>query len=263
MPSGYAHHRFGTQVLAQLSADVRGPILRHRELFDMGLHGPDFLFFHHYIKQTPIYYLGSAYHKKSGREFFTDACARVAENPSEEACAYLYGLLGHYCLDSGCHPFVYEMTEGTGLGHSELETEFDRYLMALDGIQKPHEHNIFRRTRLSAEAYRVIARFYPELSPKDTATCIRNMIASRYLLTLPTALGHKAVELFTRVVEGNTGGQHMTMGPNTRCDHLDERLFSLYQQSVERFPGLLEQLQQHMVYKAPFGEDFKVNFNKG
>ena len=46
MPSSYAHYRFGTQIIPMMPADVRGPILRQRALFDMGLHGPDFLFYH-------------------------------------------------------------------------------------------------------------------------------------------------------------------------------------------------------------------------
>ena len=46
MPSSYAHYRFGTQVLDLMPADIREPILRNRALFDAGLQGPDFLFFH-------------------------------------------------------------------------------------------------------------------------------------------------------------------------------------------------------------------------
>ena len=59
MPSSYAHYRFGTQIIPMMPADVRGPILRQRALFDMGLHGPDFLFFHHFVKKTPLYRLGN------------------------------------------------------------------------------------------------------------------------------------------------------------------------------------------------------------
>ena len=81
MPSGYAHYRFGKLIIPQLPADIRGPILRHRALFDVGLHGPDFLFFHHFFKQTNLYQLGSMYHKQSGRDFFTAACAHVDHPP--------------------------------------------------------------------------------------------------------------------------------------------------------------------------------------
>ena len=102
MPAGYAHYRFGTQIFPRLPADVRTAVSRHRALFDVGLHGPDFLFFHSFFKKTALYRLGSAYHQKSGRDFFSAACAHVKAQASEAAASYLYGLLAHYCLDCGC-----------------------------------------------------------------------------------------------------------------------------------------------------------------
>jgi len=263
MPSGYAHHRFGTQIIPLMPADVRGPIVRHRVLFDMGLHGPDFLFFHHFVKKTPLFHLGSVYHEKSGRDFFEQCCAHVKQHPSEAAFAYLHGLLAHYCLDTQCHPFVYAMTDDTGVNHAELETEFDRYLMQLDGIKKPHEVSSIRHLKLSKNEFSVVAGFFPEISAKDAALCIRNMVLARQLLTLPTTAGHSAVVKFTQIAGGNTAGQVMTIGPNPKCDHLDGKLLALYEQALAKFPDLLEQLNHHMAYGEPLGEDFKANFNRG
>ena len=263
MPSGYAHYRFGKQVITQMPADIRGAVLRHRALFDIGLHGPDFLFFHHFLKKTPTYQLGSDYHQISGRAFFEKCCAHVKAHPDEAVSAYLYGVLAHYCLDSTCHPFVYEMTEDTGLGHSELETEFDRYLMTLDGIKKPHETNISRSLKLKEEEYAVVAGFYPEITVKEARHCIRNMRLSQQLLTIPTTLGHTVVVTFTWAAGGNTSGKVMTIGPDPRCDHLDNKLLELYNQALSRFPALLEQLHHHMDYGEPLGDDFKANFDRG
>ena len=263
MPSGYAHYRFGTQIIPLMPADVREPILRHRALFDMGLHGPDFLFFHHFFKKTPLYRLGSAYHEKSGQEFFTRCCAHWKQQSSEGALAYLYGLLAHYCLDTGCHPFVYAMTDDGSLGHSELETEFDRYLMTLDGIKKPHETNISRYLRLKQAEYQVVASFFPEISPKDAAACIRSMALSQKLLTIPTIFGHGLVVTFTWAAGGNTTGKVMTINADPRCAHLDGQLLELYNQALDHFPSLLEQMNHHLAYGAPLGDDFKANFDRG
>ena len=263
MPSGYAHYRFGKQVITQMPADIRGAVLRHRALFDIGLHGPDFLFFHHFLKKTPTYQLGSDYHQLSGRTFFEKSCAHVKAHPSEAVCAYLYGVLAHYCLDSTCHPFVFEMTDDTGLGHSELETEFDRYLMTLDGIKKPHETNISRHLRLKKKEYATVAGFFPEITPKDAQSCIRSMALSQKLLTLPTAAGHKAVELFTGFAGGNTGGKVMTVGPHPRWAKLNGKMLERYEQSRKRFPVLLAQLNRHMAKGEPFGSDFDANFDRG
>lgn len=263
MPSGYAHYRFGKQILPLMPADVRGPILRHRALFNTGLHGPDFLFFHSFFKKTPLYRLGSAYHQKSGAEFFSCSCAHLKQQPSEEGLAYLHGLLAHYCLDSRCHPFVYEMTDDTGVDHSELETEFDRFLLTLDGVKRPREVNISRSLRLKAEEAAIVAGFYPEITARDVAGCFRSMALSQQLLTVPTAVGYAAVTAFTKLAGGNTSGKAMTAGPNPKCGHLDHKLLELYEQALDKYPRLLEQLNRHMAYGAPFGDDFRANFDRG
>lgn len=263
MPSGYAHYRFGTEIIPRMPADVRGPVLRHRALFDIGLHGPDFLFFHHFLKKTPLYRLGSSYHEKSGQDFFTACCAHAKGHSSEASFAYLCGLLAHYCLDTACHPFVYAMTDDSDLSHSELETEFDRYLMHLDGVKKPHETNISRHLRLNRAEYDVVAGFFPEITVKDTVHCIRNMRLSQQLLTIPTRFGHGVVVTFTWAAGGNTSGKVMTIGPDPRCSHLDEELLALYQQALPKYTELLEQLNHHMAYGEPFGDDFKANFDRG
>lgn len=263
MPSSYAHHRFGEQIIPLMPADVREPVLRNRALFHMGLHGPDFLFFHHFLKKTPLFELGSVYHEQSGREFFVRACAHLREHPSEAAFAYLHGVLAHYCLDSHCHPFVYAMTDDTDLGHAELETEFDRHLLELDGCKKPHTTNISRHIKLNKAECAVAASFYPDVTVKDAAHCIRNMALAQQLLTLPTAVGHAAVVAFTKLAGGNTSGKVMTVGENPNCAHLNPKLLAFYSRAVENYPVYLEQLSAHMAYGEPFGDEFTPNFNRG
>ena len=50
MPSTYAHRRFGADVLQQLPAALQDQIGKNRALFDVGLHGPDLLFYYHAAK---------------------------------------------------------------------------------------------------------------------------------------------------------------------------------------------------------------------
>ena len=260
MPSSYAHHRFGTQVIPLIPADVRGPILRHRALFDMGLHGPDFLFFHSFFKKSPLFRLGADYHAMTGKDFFSRACAGLRQHPSEAAFAYLHGVLAHYCLDSVCHPVICEVTRDTELGHSELETEFDRYLLALDGCKKPREVNLGRYMKLKKDEYAVVASFYPDVDPKDVTQCIHNMALAQQLLTVPTPAGYAAVRLVTGFAGKNTTGKVMTVGPNPKCVHLDRKLLALYGQALSQFPALLEQLNAHMAYGEPLGDHFSADF---
>ena len=52
MPSTYAHRRFGADVLQQLPAALQDQIGKNRALFDVGLHGPDLLFYYHAAKSN-------------------------------------------------------------------------------------------------------------------------------------------------------------------------------------------------------------------
>ena len=89
------------------------------------------------------------------------------------------------------------------------------------------------------------------------------MALATRLLTIPTAPGHAAVVAFTKMAGPVPAGKVMTIGPNPRCDHLDHKLLALYEQALAKFPNYLEQLNQHMAYGEPFGDDFKANFNRG
>ena len=46
MPTTYTHYRFGKDVLDALPRRIRTAMETNRELFDIGLHGPDILFYY-------------------------------------------------------------------------------------------------------------------------------------------------------------------------------------------------------------------------
>ena len=45
MPAAYSHYRLGKKVISQLNYPLKKIILDNRDLFDLGLHGPDILFY--------------------------------------------------------------------------------------------------------------------------------------------------------------------------------------------------------------------------
>ena len=54
MPTTYTHYRFGKEVISALPRPLQGAIENHRELFDIGLHGPDILFYHKALIKYPV-----------------------------------------------------------------------------------------------------------------------------------------------------------------------------------------------------------------
>lgn len=47
MPTTYSHYRFGKEVYKKLTPAQKAIIDPYRGLFDLGLHGPDLLFYYH------------------------------------------------------------------------------------------------------------------------------------------------------------------------------------------------------------------------
>lgn len=72
MPSTYAHYRMGQEVLKQLSCPVREIIMENKELYDIGLHGPDILFYYHPLKVNRVNSIGYGLHEHSGKYFLRE-----------------------------------------------------------------------------------------------------------------------------------------------------------------------------------------------
>lgn len=257
MPSNYAHHRFGQQTFSLLPAQIQKTVRRFPQLYSLGLHGPDLLFYYSPFGETATGQLGKEYHQKSGLEYFTEVCRRYREEPSEGALSYLYGLLAHYCLDSRCHPFVHESTDHSPIGHTELEVEFDRYLMALDGIASPETEDFSPWFRLTRGECATVAGFYPPATAGQIYTAAWNLrCISKILAMKNRKLLGKGISLFSGKIR-----QQMIISPaNHKCIHLNKEFLSLYDQALEDFPGLLQQLQTHLEAETPLDEAFAPKF---
>lgn len=258
MPSTYAHARFGKEARVMLPEPLQRSIQRFPQLFDLGVQGPDFFFYYQPLFKTQLGALGTWYHELSGQEFFRRATEQYAAAPSEGAMVYLYGVLCHYALDSRSHGLVYQVTEQGCPGHTELEVELDRVLLARDGVAEPHRKNLCHHLRLTWGECATIAPFYPPVTAYAIRRSVRIMAAAGWLLS------RKNRELLQSLFRlgGQTPGQMvMYSRPNRRCAAYLPELERCYAQALERFPEMAQQLAQYMERGTPLGEDFRLNFN--
>jgi len=133
MPATYAHYIFGKKVYKQLPQNVQQMIKENKEAFWLGLHGPDLTFYYRPLSKNRVNQTGHQMHKELASEIFEFGREQYQERPSYVLLSYLCGFLCHFVLDSECHPYISRYMEEHGLGHTEIETEFDRYLMVKDG----------------------------------------------------------------------------------------------------------------------------------
>lgn len=254
MPASYAHYRFGKLCVPELPANVRQPIQRFRQLYNMGLQGPDIFFYNKLFGSNAVTQLSGRFHAQSGQEFFTNACAQAS---TEADLAYLYGLLGHYCLDSTAHPYVQKHVESGEAKHMEMEAEFDRMLLELDGLVPPHMQDLSRHLTLTRGECVTVAAFFPSVTPADVSRSIRNMsLASRSL-----SGGHRrGAEAILRLTGGKLLDTRIPEAPSERCAQTNKGLLVMFDRAVKRYPGLMEQLTAYMTYGEPLGEDFAADF---
>lgn len=254
MPANYAHYRFGKQLIPTLPADARQCIQRFRRLFDVGLHGPDIFFYYNPFLKTATGALGSTYHMQTGQELFPKACAAAG---SEAARAYLYGLLGHYCLDALCHPYIQQLVDIGEARHSPLEAEFDRYLMVKDGIPSPHTYELSNRLKLTRGECMTVSAFYPPATGAAISQCLKNMIFFTKFMVGPN---RKTREKLLMAVKPSVCDHFIPLAEVEELALYVRELDALFQEALAQYPLLLEQLQAHMRTGEPLGEAFARDF---
>ena len=261
MPSTYAHRRFGANVLDHLPAPLREKLEAHRELYDIGLHGPDLLFYYHAEKSTPVAALGNAMHDEPGRTFFDRARRVVHEEADREAAlAYALGFVCHFALDSTCHPYVEAYVRESGVGHCEIETEFDNALMREDGLD-PIKFFTASHIKPSRERAEVIAPFYEGVTVDETLAAMKGMITVHHFLQAANPVKRWVVLTGMRVA-GKYEFMHGLVAnpqPNPKCVQSSQKLEELYKTAVPLAVRLIGEYAGGKPlgpeYQHTFGED--------
>lgn len=261
MPSTYAHRRFGAQAAARLPEELRGIVSRHRALYDIGLHGPDILFYYHALRSNPISARGGAMHDQPGSAFFAAARGLLREAEDQEAAlAYLLGFICHFALDSTCHPYVEKYTREQGITHCEIETEFDNQLMREDGLD-PLRFFTAGHIRPTEENARIIAPFYNGLTTAQVEGALRGMVTIHRCLQASNPAKRWLVLTVMRLA-GKYDGLHGLVAnpqPNPDCAESGRQLEQLYTQALPLAVRLMTEYAADEpldpAYQHTFGED--------
>ena len=260
MPSTYAHRRFGADVLVQLPRELREKITPYRPLYDMGLHGPDLMFYYRALQSNPVNRLGNAMHDEPGRMFFDRARRVVHEEADREAAlAYALGYVCHFALDSTCHPYVERYTRESGVSHCEIETEFDNALMREDGLD-PIKFFTASHIKPSRERAEVIAPFYEGVTVDETLAAMKGMITVHHFLQAANPVKRWVVLTGMRVA-GKYEFMHGLVAnpqPNPKCVQSSQKLEELYKTAVPLAVRLIEEYAEN----KPLGAEYQHTFGE-
>lgn len=261
MPANYAHRTFGEAVYAALPQQTKALIEGEKELFDIGIHGPDILFFHKAPLFGELMQYGNALHTKTGRIFFTHALDAYSRSKDKAVLAYILGVVCHYALDSICHSYVMKKQTVSGASHTEIEMEFDRKLLVENG-GNPAKALLVKHVKPSAHAAAVIAQIFEEASEKEILGCLYSMRRLDRLLLCPTKLKRWALYSVMKLV-GKYEPLHslvMSATPSPACTDSSLRLKKLYNKTVSEAVEMIAAVLCTLETGAPLPERFDLTF---
>ena len=261
MPSAYAHYRFGAEVLAQLPEALRQKIEPWRALYNIGVHGPDILFYFHPLWHTEIRAEGNHMHDRQARVFFQHAAEVIRPLKGEaraKALAYAYGFITHFSLDSACHTFVDECKYGLGISHTAIEVDFDRRLMRLDNCPArcPVAH-----IEPKDEWAEVIWPFYRGVAKKDVMLSLRSMRFYGKLLATRNNFARKVIATVGGMIDKTNELPGWTAdGNDPRCVPVYEGLMARREKGLARALMLMGEFEDVLNGKLPLNAAYDATF---
>lgn len=239
MPATYTHAIYGEKVYQLCDDKMKALIDQYRGYYDIGLSGPDILFFYRPIgkDEKGISDIGNHMHELAAREFFMQARLKIKESSNPEAAlAYILGFINHFVLDSECHPIINQYTSVNEVTHSELESELDALFMREKGLN-PVKTRTTEHILAKKEYAEVIAPFFG-LESKEVLEALKTMKLLLNIFIAPSALKRKFIYFVMKKVGVYQKYQGLIFNYEPRkdtieiCQVLKEKLENIKGESV-------------------------------
>ncbi len=261
MPTTYAHWRFGCDCIETLPENLKEVVHKHRELFDIGVHGPDIFFYD--LRHGDVVKYGYDTHYKPARDFFERAIKVYKENDEDKDAmlAYMLGFLSHFTLDSQCHGFVDRKKEVSGISHNKVESEYDAHLMRLDNKAV---NRVKRAASLKPSKFtgRIMARFFPF----DEETMYRTARWQRMIIGALVCRTNAKRTILYRTMEKMNKLDYRDLLVMTKeadiCKDSNLRLDKLKAFALALYPELVEDLMKAINEDKALPEYFDHSFER-
>lgn len=261
MPATYTHGVYGEKVLEALDEKTQELIQKHRGLYDIGLSGPDILFFFRPFGSHPVQMIGYDLHEVPARDFFMNAREVILKSKdSEAALVYILGFVNHFVLDSECHPLVNKTTSEMDVSHSELESEFDAMLMREKGLD-PVRTSVCAHMIPKKEYAKVIAPFF-EIEPKEVH---ESLVTLRWLLNFfvaPSEMKRKFIYAVMKKVGAYDHYQGLIFNREAREDTKEvcQQLRKGFDYAIETSVRFIDEYQRTLTTGEALDERYDRNF---
>lgn len=269
MPATYAHYRFGQDVLKSLPEKYRTALKKEEDLFNIGLHGPDLLYYYRPFSHHPLHREGGQMHRLTGRAYFTQSGETFLERGARRTdYAYLCGFLCHFALDRACHGYINDLAARGEVSHEEIESEFDRILLEEDGLD-PVRRNLASHIHASRRASGVISPYFPGISQSEIFRAVQSLWGFNLLLALPGRIGYRQVDRILQRLPSYPfiHGHMINLDPNPLCKESNRDLREMYAHAIGEACLLIRCFLPAIRGKRPFpslmDHDFESQIRSG
>ena len=261
MPTTYAHWRFGDTALKKLPEDLQKIVEQYRDLFDLGVHGPDIFFYYDCMRHNDINRFGDKLHETSMNEILPGFRDRYETSSNKEASlAYLLGFLSHFTLDSYCHGFVDHKAEEEGPPHGKIESQYDRHLLIKDGYD-PIRTKVTTSLHPSIFNAAIIAHLYGQYDEKTTYRILKDMVMYLNLLKDNTDFKRWLLQTTFRLTKTDSFADLLiTREEEKSCIASNMRLDKYYDKAAEHYPLLADNLLKYLNREADLDPYFHNHF---
>lgn len=265
MPSLYAHYTFGQRVRKLLPEEMQVCISMFEDQYNLGLQGPDVLFFYRPLKMNGVRYLGHKIHKKPVACYFRKMIPEAKEAGLYSAeTAYLLGFLCHFMLDSRVHPYVNRNILETGIKHVDMEGEFEKYLMYRDWY-RPEEYPVWKHVPVTDSIFDTLHRMYPWMPGKKVAASACYFRFCKWILTAQCPMKKKMLVGWMRAsgLYEKLKGHFIWDELNEKAIPVSEGFVKLYDDEVKHAASMEEWLWNaiNSDKKVKYPARFKQNFD--
>ena len=259
MPTTYAHDLFGKMVYHRLDPEIQEKIKKYQTTYQIGLHGPDILFYVRPFHKNRFNQMAHRLHREEATGFFERGRELYQKTGNEEILVYLLGFICHFMLDSTCHPYISEYMKKTGARHDEIETEFDRALMVRTG-KDPFHYQPGSVIRIEKNSVDAISEVMEGMSHKDI---VRALMGSKFYTRLPICDSEKKRKIKLAVARilfmyRLADGRIIRGEPKDICLESTQHLTQLFLQTVPEAAAMINEY-----YKQRNGSDrLNVRFDR-
>lgn len=263
MPSTYAHYRFGNMALKHLPNNLIKIIESHRSLYDIGVHGPDYLFYYEPYHHNPTSSYGFKMHDKLASDFFKKARIAYANHEEKEAMlAYILGFVSHFSLDYTDHSYVEIKETVSKVSHGLIETEYDRHLLIKDGLN-PFKEDPVKHIHPTYENAKIIAYFFDDIGVKKVEKALRGMVFYLRLLKSSSDMKRSFLNTSFKAINQYDSLSSLVMKKEAdeRCLDSNLRLDKLEPKALELFIALANNMYAYLNGQADLDERFYKTFS--